>query len=91
MCKSPTYSVGLEHSLNFDLSLNLHPCFVYESSKGPGETAHMLRLVGAFAIRICDKYQNFILIQFVNNFCDTVISSKLDRYIGFSIKCIPIY
>ena len=52
-------------------------------------TAHMLRLVGAFAIRICDKYQNFMLVQFVKNFSDTVMCEI--GQIGFSIRCSNPY
>ena len=33
----------------FNLSLHLHPYFVYEKSKGSGKTAWTHRLVGAFS------------------------------------------
>ena len=35
----------------FGLSLHLHLHFVYASSEGPGESAHMRRLAWAFAAR----------------------------------------
>ena len=35
--------------LNFALSLHLCPYFVYASSKGSGETGHIIRLVHIFA------------------------------------------
>ena len=49
-------------SLNFRLNLHLHPYFVYSSSKGSGESAHLPRLTRAFVARQCDKYmyQNLI-------------------------------
>ena len=33
-----------ERSLNFSLSLHLHPYFVYANSEGSGESAHVRRL-----------------------------------------------
>ena len=38
-------------SLNFDLSLHLHPYFVYASNKDSGEFAHMRGLIRVFATR----------------------------------------
>ena len=43
--------------LNVHLSLHLHPYFVYASSKGSGETAHLRRLTWALVARQCDTYQ----------------------------------
>ena len=39
--------------LNFSLSLYLHPYFVYESSEGSGESAHLCRLTRAFPALEC--------------------------------------
>ena len=47
--------------LNCDLSLHLHPYFVYASSERSGESAHMRRLARVFAVRQCDKYQTSVL------------------------------
>ena len=44
--------------LSFSLGLQLHPHFVYPSSEGSDESAHLRRLVKAFDIRQYDKYQN---------------------------------
>ena len=44
--------------LNFGLSLHQHPYFVYMSSEGSGESAHMLKLRRILAAHWCDKYWN---------------------------------
>ena len=51
---------SMPRGLNFGLNLNLHPCFMYASSKVSGMTARMCRLVGALAVRLCDKYLNLM-------------------------------
>ena len=43
--------------IKFGLSLHLHPFFVYVSSEGSGESAHLRRLARAFASRNCNKYK----------------------------------
>ena len=45
-------------SLQFGLSLHLHPFFVYASSEDSGESAHMRRLAWIFVARHGNKYQN---------------------------------
>ena len=47
-------------SLQFGLSLHLHTYFVYASSEGSSEYAHMRRLARAFIARQCDKSQNLM-------------------------------
>ena len=44
--------------LNFGQRFHLCTYFVFASSKGSDETAHLCRLVRVFAAPICDKYQN---------------------------------
>ena len=46
--------------LYFGLSLHLHPYFMYASSEGSGESAHMRRLAWAFAARWRDKYRKLV-------------------------------
>ena len=46
--------------LKFGLSLPLLPYFVCARSEGSDESAHMRRLVSAFAGRRWDKYQHFL-------------------------------
>ena len=57
-----THADGLSRSrgLIFGLSRPLLPYCVYGRSDGSGETAHMCRLIRAFAARRCDKYQNHV-------------------------------
>ena len=38
--------------LNFDLSLHIHPYFMYASSIGSGKSAHMRRLARAYAAHL---------------------------------------
>ena len=55
---------------NLNLSLHLHPCFVYASSKGSGKSVHLHRLIWAFVALQCDNFQNLMcwLIWFENVF-----------------------
>ena len=46
--------------LNFSMRYQLHPYFVYASSKGAEETARMRMLVCYFAAGRCDKYQTLM-------------------------------
>ena len=48
-----------DKGLSFGLCLHLHPYFVYTSSDGSGESAHMRRLPRAFTARWWD-YQNLM-------------------------------
>ena len=47
-----------DRGLKFGLSLHLYPYFLYASSEGSGESAHMRRLAWAFTARWYDKYRN---------------------------------
>ena len=51
---------SIARDLSFGLSLHQHPYFVYNSSKGSGEHAHLCRLTRGLAAPHCDKYQNLI-------------------------------
>ena len=47
-------------SLNFVMSLNLRPSFVYVSGEVSGESVWTRRLAEAFAARIYDKCQRLV-------------------------------
>ena len=57
----------LVRCLNFELSLHLHTYFVYVSSEGSDESAHLYRLIWAFIVWQCDKYQNLLFCLQVND------------------------
>ena len=46
--------------LIFGPSLSLLPYFMYSRSEDSGVTAHMRRLIRAFAVHQCDKHQNLV-------------------------------
>ena len=68
--KQPPLNINLDVSsrarnLIFGQKLPLLPCFVYARSEDSGKTAHMRRLIRAFAVHQCDKHQN--LVYWPNN------------------------
>ena len=46
--------------LIFGQTLRLLPCFMCANSEGSGEAAQMRSLIWAFAVRLCDKYDNLM-------------------------------
>ena len=46
---------GWARGLKFSLNLHVHPYFMYVSSKGTDESAHLSRLVWAFVAQQCDS------------------------------------
>ena len=54
--------------LHFGHSLKLHPCLVYESSKGYGDYVQLRRSTRAFLAQKCDKNQTRMhwLIDFID-------------------------
>ena len=50
-----------DRGLKFIVSLHSHPHFVYASSEGSGESAHMRRLTRTLAALRTDKYRKLAL------------------------------